>query len=79
VGPAYPKEDLAVLKARLTRCEIQCDNVPARLRDDADQRLRRARALRAEALNQALERPANVDPVSDRLDKAERLRRLGAI
>ena len=79
VGDAYPKEDLAVLKARLTRCEIDCDNLSARLRDHADRRLRRARDRRAEALNDALARPSNVDPVSDRLDRAEWQRRLEAL
>jgi hypothetical protein len=79
VGAAYPKEDLAVLKARLTRCEIECDNVSARLRDDADQRLRRARVRRRDALNDALARPSHVDPIGDRLDQTEWRQRLEAL
>jgi hypothetical protein len=79
VGAAHPKEDLAMLKARVARCEMECDNVSARLRDDADRHLRRARVRRAEALTDALARPSNVDAVSDRLDRAERVRRLESL
>jgi hypothetical protein len=76
VGPAYPKEDLAALKAKLTRAEVECDTLSARLRDLADRRLRRAQSRRADVLNDALARPPGIDPVSDRLDRAERQRRL---
>jgi hypothetical protein len=78
-GGAFPKEDLAVLKARLTRAETECDTCSARFRDSADRHLRRARDRRREALNDALAKPAHVDPVSDRLDRAERVRRLEAL
>jgi hypothetical protein len=53
--------------------------VTARLRGQAEERLRRARRARAEALNQASQRPSHIDPVSDRLDQADRLRRLEAL
>jgi hypothetical protein len=79
VGDAYPKEDLAVLKARVTHAETEAGSVSARLRDAADRRLRRARTRRADVLNEALARPADVDPVSDRLDQTERRRRLEAL
>jgi hypothetical protein len=79
LGPAYPKEDLAVLKARVTRAETEADTVSARLRDDADRRLRRARTRREDVLNDALAKPMTLDPVSDRLDRTERLRRLEAL
>ena len=72
----YAKEDLAGLQARVTRAEQEADRLITRLRDQADQRLRRARVRRTEVLNQALERPAGIDAVSDRLDRADAVRRL---
>jgi hypothetical protein len=77
--PQLPKEDIAVFKAKLERAEIECDNAAARWRDDADRRLRRARDRRREALNDVLAKPAHLDPIVDRLDRAERLRRLEAL
>jgi hypothetical protein len=78
-GDAYPPEDLALLKARLTSAETQAESLATQLRDAADRRLRRARLRRAEVLQKALERPPAVDAVSDRLDRAERVRRLEAL
>ena len=54
-GLSYPKEDVAMLKSRLTRAESRVRHLlRARLRDAADERLRRARVRRREALNDAL-------------------------
>jgi hypothetical protein len=78
VGPAFPPEDLARLKARVTAAEREADRIVTRLREAAAERLRRARRTRTEALQQALARPSNVDPVSDRLDQADRRRHLEA-
>jgi hypothetical protein len=75
----YPKKDLAVLQARVTRAERAADEVSARLRSAADRRLRRARTARAAALQAAMATPPSVDPVVDRLDRTERLRRLEAL
>jgi hypothetical protein len=77
--PTYPKEDLAVLKARQTRAEVALDTLSAKWRDAADRRLRQARNRRAAVLNDFLAKPPGVDAVVDRLDKAERLRKLEAI
>ena len=78
-GTAYPKEDLAVLKARLTRAESRmrhCVRATARRR-------RPTAAPRAQPSRRCPQRGPGaaraLDPVSDRLDRAERLRRLEAL
>jgi hypothetical protein len=76
VGRSLPKGVLADLKAAKARAEAECDTVSEQLRDAADARLRRARRRRADILNAALERPAHVDPVSDKLDRSEWLEKL---
>jgi hypothetical protein len=75
----YPKKDLAVLQGRVTRAETAADDVSARLRAAADRRLRRAQTARTAALQRAMATPPSVDPVVDRLDRTERLRRLEAL
>ncbi len=79
VGPAFPPEDLARIRARVSSAERDADRLITRLRDQADERLRRARAQRGKALQDFLARPAEVDSVSHRLDQADRLRRLEAL
>ena len=78
-GRAVPRRVLADLKANLARVEQACEALSARFWDQSDQRLRKAKTQRANILNNFLARPLDVDPISDRLDKGERLRRLEAI
>ena len=77
--PGYPRKDLAALKGRVTVAERAADDVSARLRSAADRRLRRAQTARAAALQAALATPPGIDPVVDRIDRGERLRRLEAL
>jgi hypothetical protein len=75
----YPAKDRAVQQAKVTREIVAATDVMQSLRAAGDRRLRPAKVRRMGVLNTFLERPAGVDPVTDRLDRAERLRRLEAI
>ena len=74
-----PKRVLADLQARLAQAEATHATLSSRFWDQSDKRLRQAKTQRANILNNFLARPLDVDPISDRLDKGERIRRLEAI
>ena len=74
-----PPRVLADLQATLTRAEQAVDTLSTGLWAQSDKRLRKAKTRRGNILTDFLARPLDVDPISDRLDKGERVRRLEAL